>query len=201
MDGRGEHVRDRVFGIEVGGELCTLARAPRQRPNPLSHVSKHARTQQTHAQTHTHTHTHTDTHTHKLPLPWSSGYAIGHLRTKGVPVLRNSSIILPTTHRRRPVLVVDIKPCDAVQACTPAPSSKPLCVTAVHPMPRKARHSSRMDTHTPSAHRGASVGRTVFERERLDKLGGGRAPLHGAANGAALRRLVLWIRGAMQCNE
>ena len=43
-------------------------------------------------------------------------------------------------------------------------------------------------THTPSAHRGASVGRTVFERERLDKLGGGRAPLHGAA----LRRLVLW---------
>ena len=56
-------------------------------------------------------------------------------------------------------------------------------------------------THTPSAHRGASVGRTVFEREGLDKLGGGRAPLHGAADGAALRRLVLWIRGAMQCNE
>jgi hypothetical protein len=36
------------------------------------------------------------------------------------------------------------------------------------------------------------VGRTVFEREGLDKLGGGRAPLHGAADGAALRRLVLW---------
>ena len=37
------------------------------------------------------------------------------------------------------------------------------------------------------------MGRTVFERERLNKLGGGRAPLHGAANSAALRRLVLWI--------
>ncbi len=128
--------------------------ATTQPTQPREQTRTHRANTRTNTHTHTHPHRHAHTQTAAALEQWVRDR---HLRTKGVPVLRNSSIILPTTHRRRPVLVVDIKPCDAVEACTPAPSSKPLCVAAVHPMPRKAeRHSSCMDTHThhrPTAER------------------------------------------------